>query len=54
MKSPREGIHIHRFKYLKQNSRKFQKAKFEFAAHGNNLHSIYIVFTTIYVAFTLY
>ena len=31
-----------------------KKAKLEFAVHpGNSLHSIYIVFTTIYIAFTL-
>ena len=35
-----------------KNSRKFQKAKLEFAVHL--WHSIYIVLTTIYVAFTLY
>ena len=31
----------------KKNSRKFQKAKLEFAALGNYLKRIYIVFTTI-------
>ena len=44
-------------KYLKKNFREFHKAKLEFAVHRqlfSYLHSIYIVFTTIYIAFTLY
>ena len=42
-------------KYLeKKNSRKFQKAKWNLPHAGNYLHSIYIVFTTIYMAFILY
>ena len=42
-------------KYLgeKQNSRKFQNAKLEFAVLGNYLKRIYIVFTTIYTAIML-
>ena len=36
-----------------KNSGKFQETKLEFAAR-NYLYSIYIVFTTIYVAFILY
>ena len=36
-----------------KNSRMFQKAKLEFATASNYLHSIYIIFTTIYIAFTL-
>lgn len=39
-------------KYLKKNSRNFPKAKLEFILCY--LHNIYVVFTTIYMAFTLY
>ena len=38
----------------KKHSRKFQKAKVELPHAGNFLQSIYIVFTTVYIAFTLY
>ena len=41
-------------KYLgKKKSRKFQKAKFELLWAGKYLHTIYIVFKTIYIAFAL-
>ena len=53
------GIHIHGFNQLwikkysgNKNSRKFQKAEFEFSA-CNYLHGIHNIFTTIYVVFTL-
>ena len=58
------ALHIHKFhickfnqlllkKYSekKVNSRKFQKAKFEFTSTNNYIHSVSIVFTTIYFIF---
>ena len=54
-------FHIHRFNqpeneniWGKKNSRKFQKAKLNLPHTSNYLYRIYIVFTTIYMAFTLY
>ena len=38
----------------KKNSRKFQKTKLNLLCTRNYLHSIYSIFTTIYVAFILY
>ena len=37
-----------------KNSKKFQRAKLEFVGPSNYLHSIYIVFTTDYIASAIY
>ena len=37
-----------------KDSGKFQNAKLDLLHAGNYLHNIYIVFTTICIAFTLY
>ena len=47
------GFHIGRFNQVRIENiwKKFQKAKLEFA--NNYLHSIYIVFATSYITFTV-
>ena len=54
------GFHIQGFnqlqieKYLKKIPETSKKQNLNFSFTGNYLHSIYIVFTTTYIEFTLY
>ena len=54
------GFHIHGFnqpwikKYFFKNPESSKKPNLNLPHASNYLHSIYIVFTTIYISFTLY